>query len=320
MILKVKALLAGLSTYIPGYRFMRPTGGTDSARYCYSIWLRHLTLAYANDAQHAPPVTVAELGPGDSIGIGLAALLSGVEEYHALDIVHYPDLKSNLAVFDELVGMFTDRQSIPADDEFPLAHPKLDDYAFPSHMLNNELLDKSLDPQRIAEIRSSIEQAEEEQSRIHYQAPWNDPRRIRENSIDLIYSQAVLEHVDDLAGVYSAMRRWLKPEGRMSHQIDFKSHGKADTWDGHWTYSDMAWKVVVGRQPYLLNRKPHSEHLRQLRANGFRVVMDRRVHSDSNLRKSQLAIRFRHLSDEDLTTSGAFVVATKDDQRTAPLQ
>ncbi len=66
-----------------------------------------------------------------------------------------------------------------------------------------------------------------------YFAPWNDPSVIQGHSIDLIYSQAVLEHVTDMTGVYEAMHRWLKPDGVMSHQIDYRCHGKADTWNGH---------------------------------------------------------------------------------------
>ena len=43
---------------------------------------------------------------------------------------------------------------------------------------------------------------------------------IQKESVDMIYSQAVLEHVDELPGVYGAMRRWLQANGVMSHQID----------------------------------------------------------------------------------------------------
>src|SRR5689334_3926898 len=52
------------------------TGGSSSARYCYSVWLRHLSMA-ARLGLNTDPKDVAELGPGHSIGVGLAALLSG---------------------------------------------------------------------------------------------------------------------------------------------------------------------------------------------------------------------------------------------------
>ena len=143
--------------------------------------------------------------------------------------------------------------------------------------------------------------------------PWSDPAVIQPHSVDMIYSQAVLEHVNDLSGVYGAMRQWLKPRGVMTHQIDYKCHGKADTWNGHWTYSDPIWKLVVGRRPYLLNRIPHSEHMRLMQENGFDIVAEKAIHSASELRKRQLAPRFSTLSEQDLTTSGAFVVATAPD-------
>jgi SAM-dependent methyltransferase len=309
MKLKVKALLAGLSTYLPGYDFMHPTGGTGSAKYCYSVWLRHLILGRVHGQPLILPQIAAELGPGDSIGIGLAALLSGVQKYYALDLVRYSDLRKSLGVFDELVSLFRSRAPVPADDEFPLLFPKLERYEFPHRLLDSARLDAALRPQRINEIKSSLERAESEDSMIMYQAPWSDPAVIRNHSIDLIYSHAVLEHVDDLPGVYEAMHRWLKPGGTMSHQIDFKCHGKADTWNGHWTYSDLGWKLVVGRRAYLLNRAPHSEHLRLLGESGFKILGDTVIRTPSVLRRGQLARRFRTLSDADLTTSGAFVLA-----------
>jgi SAM-dependent methyltransferase len=288
---------------------MRPTGGTGSARYCYSVWLRHLILGRAHAPHAAVPAIAAELGPGDSIGIGLAALLSGVEKYYALDLVRYSDLTKNLSIFEELAGLFKSRARVPAEDEFPFLLPKLANYGFPHHLLDSARLDGALRRERIAEIKSSIERAESAHSMIIYQAPWSDAAVIRKQSVDLIYSQAVLEHVDNLYAVYETMHRWLKPDGTMSHQIDFKCHGKADTWNGHWTYSDLAWKLVVGRRPYLLNRAPHSEHVRLLQTSGFRIVSDSVIHTPSVLHQAQLARRFRALSEADLTTSGAFVVA-----------
>lgn len=309
MKLRIKAILSGLATYVPGYDFLNATGGTDSARYCYSVWLRHLKLLHEARALRGVPQTVAELGPGDSIGIGLAALLSGAERYYALDVVPYPDLKSNLAIFDELVRLFRERAPIPADAEFPGMQPELADYTFPHEILSDAGLTAALVPERVADIRESLSRVNEPGSRIVYFAPWNDPSVIQGHSIDLIYSQAVLEHVTDMSGVYEAMHRWLKPDGVMSHQIDYRCHGKADTWNGHWTYSDPVWKIVVGRRPYLLNRAPHSEHMRLLRAAGFAVVNERPVQAPSELKPSQLASRFRAMPERDLTTCGAYVVA-----------
>lgn len=313
MKLKVKAVLSGMSTYIPGYRYMRATGGTGSARYCYSVWLRHLILGHKFRWQGGMPKVVAELGPGDSIGIGLAALLSGVEKYFALDVVRYSDLQSNLEIFDELVLLFQNRVAIPADDELPLTNPKLESYEFPHQLLSDESLSIALDPERVADIRSSIKQVDNEHSRIQYLVPWADPAVIQKHSVDMIYSQAVLEHVNELSEVYRAMRQWLKPKGVMTHQIDYKCHGKADTWNGHWTYSDAIWKLIVGRRPYLLNRIPHSEHMRLMQENGFVIVAEKAIHAASEIRKRQLTKRFRTLSEQDLTTSGAFVVATAPD-------
>ncbi len=311
MIQKAKALLSGLATYLPGYRIMRKTGGTDSARYCYAVWLRHLVLVNASGRMRpGVPRIVAELGPGDSIGIGVAALLCGAEKYYAFDVVKYSDLSRTREILGELARMFANREPIPGEKEFPALNPGLDSYEFPHDLLCDDSMRAALSPQRVAAIESAIEHAGDAPSMIQYQAPWNDPAVVPPGSVDMIYSQAVLEHVNDLEGAYAAMRRWLKPGGVMSHQIDYKCHRKADTWNGHWTYSDIAWRVVIGRRSYLLNRAPHSRHLSLLRECGFDIVSSRTIRSGSVLRKSQLAPRFRDLAEDDLSTSGAYIVAT----------
>lgn len=307
MKLKIKALLSGMATYIPGYQFRVATDGTDSARYCYSVWLRHLVLAHANGLMESPIRTVAELGPGDSIGIGLAALVSGVDEYFALDIVPYANTQNNLAIFEELLEMFKNREDIPGDNEFPDINPKLESYKFPHDILNEERLNTALEPLRITKIRQSIEKPNTAGSLVHYVAPWYDSKVIQDSSIDMIYSQAVLEHIDELSNTYNAMRRWLKPTGFMSHQIDYRCHGKADTWNGHWTYSDVMWKLVVGRRSYLLNREPHSTHIRLHLENEFKIVNDYHTKATSELQNNNLAYRFRNLSNDDLTISGALI-------------
>jgi SAM-dependent methyltransferase len=308
MLLKIKALASGLATYLPQRDLAGETGGTDSARYCYSVWLRHLRGAHASGRMLRHPRAVAELGPGDSIGIGLAALLSGVERYLALDVVRYSDLAGSQQIFEELVALFEARAPIPGDDELPGVYPKLRSYEFPRDLLGEAHLQAALEPARVRSIRESLEDLDAPCGRIRYLAPWTDDEAIAEGSIDLIYSQAVLEHVDDLPQVYRSMRRWVGVTGVMSHQIDYRCHGKADEWNGHWSYSDAAWRIVVGRRPYLLNRAPHSEHVRLLRESGFDLAaVD--LQRAAALPRSRLARRFRDLSNEDLTTCGAYIVA-----------
>jgi SAM-dependent methyltransferase len=309
MDLKFKALLSGLSTFLPWRDRKGFTGGTDSARYCYSVWLRHLVRASHSAQIDGVPRVVAELGPGDSVGIGLAALLSGAQKYIALDLVPYSNLRKNLQIFDELVSLFADRAPIPDDSEFPFLHPKLDGYEFPVDLIGESRLRAALAPERVSAIRSAIEHSAAAESMVSYKAPWNSADVVDAASVDLIFSQAVLEHVDELAGAYAAMRQWLKPAGIMTHQIDFKSHGKANTWDGHWTYSDTVWKIIVGRRSYLLNRQPHSSHVELIEQSGFRILDDTVVRSASGVRRDELAPRFRALSEDDLTASGVFIVA-----------
>jgi hypothetical protein len=254
---------------------------------------------------------VAELGPGDSLGIGLAALLSGAEKYLAFDVVEYANIERNLDVFDELTTLFQNRIDIPGDDEFPMVKPYLDTYAFPRNIFTDIRLSNALNRIRVNKIRESIINPCRKESLIEYRVPWFGSNVIQKESVDMIYSQAVLEHVDDLFNVYNAMRLWLKPNGLISHQIDYKSHGTSEEWNGHWSYSDFMWKLIRGKRPYFLNRQPHSTHTGLLKENKFKVLCEIKAKSSSKINRDDLAKRFNSISNEDLTTSGAFIQAVK---------
>ena len=313
--MNIKPLLRGIATYIPGlYKLAsRGTGGTISARYCYSVWLRHLTMAYKNGLSTQPDA-IAELGPGDSLGIGLAALISGANNYYAFDIVEYASNKRNIEIFDELVNLFKKREKIPDETEFPRVKPYLESYEFPNHILTDERLNEALKQDRIESIRNALlnlGSGNRNNIQISYFVPWYDSKVIKEESIDMIYSQAVMEHVDDLAYTYEILYRWLKPGGFMSLVIDFKSHGTAKEWNGHWAYSDFVWRLIKGKRHYLLNRQPLSAHISLLQKFGFEVVCDMKTKDTSGIERKRLASRFKNMSDDDLITSTAFIQAVK---------
>jgi hypothetical protein len=304
--MKIGAFARGLATYVPGIGSLHGrvtrTGGTDSARYCYSVWLRHLVLSHQNGECTQAPFRVAELGPGDSIGIGLAALLCGADRYYGLDALPLANLSRNLGVFEELVDMFRARTPIPGDEEFPGVRPKLRSYEYPDALLTRP------DGPRIEQIRRSIEDARNPASMIRYIAPWWSPEVVERGSVNMIFSQAVLEHMDNLETAYASMRAWLAPGGWLSHQIDFRCHGTAREWNGHWSYGDRMWRLLRGRRAFLINREPLSTHLRLLHEAGFTVVYQE-VTNDVALGRHKLAQRFASISEDDLTTSGAFIQA-----------
>ena len=283
-------------------------GGTDSAAYCYSVWLRHLSVAYEHGLRQMPDV-VAELGPGNSIGIGLAALISGASKYFALDTVRYSNTERNISVFDGLVELFREKRDIPDETEFPEVNPRLKSYKFPSGILSNEWLDQCLATDRIENIHKAILQEDAANPiQIRYFAPWYDGKVINDNSIVMLYSQAVLEHVEDLKEAYSAIYRWLKPGAYMSHQIDFRSHGKSVDWNGHWVYPDYVWKIVG--QNYI-NRQPCSQHIQTIQELGFKILLVNKTQNEKGIQSKYLASRWKNISNEDLTCQSLFIVAKK---------
>jgi SAM-dependent methyltransferase len=310
--LKVSQLLYGLATFIPGVApiFGRGGGDSKSARYCYSVWLRHLVAGYEAGWRGRPRVG-AELGPGDSLGVGLAALVSGAEAYHAFDVVQHARVDLNRAVLEEIIELFRARADIPGEAELPEVRPNLSTYAFPRHLLTDELLGQALAEARLARIRDSVARQNAPGSMIDYRTRWFDDAAIERNSIDLLFSQAVLEHVDDLPSTYRAMALWLKPNGLASNQIDFRCHNTAHAWNGHWLYADRTWRLIRGKRAYLLNRAPFSRHLALLAENGLALAGTLTEKLPSAIARGELAPRFRDMTEDDLTTSSALVQGIK---------
>jgi hypothetical protein len=318
--------LVGWLRYIPGSGriiglFNRKEGqgiAAGSARYCYSVWLRHLVMA-RHRGLPVPPRVVAELGPGYSIGVGLAALISGSSRYYGLDVVKYASGARNLEVFDELVGLFARREDIPGDGEFPRLEPRLESYEFPAGILSEEHLNRTLNADRIASIRNSLaNMGSVTNNRLRYIVPWDDEKEIIGESVDMIFSQSVLEHVENLKATYGAQYLWLRPRGFVSHSIDFTSHGLARRWNGHWQYSRFIWALLRGNRPYLINREPFSRHKDLLETCGFRIIGEIKTRRKNGIRRDRFAPRWRDLSGDDLTCSGAFIQAVKADFSGAP--
>jgi len=313
--MRIRPLISGIVSYIPFIyqKFAQGTEGTDSGRYCYSVWLRHLVMNF-NFGIKDFPKRVAKLGPGDSLGTGLAALISGADLYYAFDVVKYATSELNLSTFEELVQLFMKRENIPDDQEFPDVLPRLDSYKFPDYILTTDHLTKALQKDRIEFIRHSLINLEnsDEPGCIIYVAPWHNDKIIEQSSIDLIFSQAVLEHVDELSSTYQTMYLWLKRGAYMSHTVDFRSHEITDKENGHWAISLPIWKLIRGRKPFLINRLPYSAHIEQLNQHKFKILANIPLQITNGIGRNELAYEFQGFSDNDLSTSRAYFIAMKE--------
>lgn len=307
--------LVGALTYVPGFNYIldkrkrrmkaRNRGDAKkSAPLALENWFRFINGLYNAGMPVSPLTNVAELGPGDSFGLGFAALLGGAKTYVGLDTIKYAESTKNLALFDEMVDViandFRGCDLKWLDEEY---HSQLD--VFKKVVSNAQI---------VQQIRQAIPVAIDgngHSDTIRYIAPWEPSCNDFASSIDLVVSNAVLEHVNDLEGTYSRLAVLLKPGGWMSHLIDFSSHGLATEWNGHWRLGNFAWKLVSGRRPFLINRQPYSVHEKLIRQNRFEIASCVRRESTSSLLRSQLSPEWRSINDEDLICHTAIVYARK---------
>ncbi|PYP78846.1 MAG: hypothetical protein DMD35_10170 [Gemmatimonadetes bacterium] len=314
----LRLMLGGLKSYFPvlhaGYR--GAVGHTTGA-YCYSVWMRHLSIIMRAVPTFAPRVVV-ELGPGDSLGLGCAALLSVADQYIGLDVVEHADPDRDLKVLDELVDLFEHHAPIPDERVFPNLEPKLQSYRFPNRLFTDDGPRRiRLDPTRLDAIRAALVERQGvlyDNMPIGYTAPWG-PRTLDRQSVDLVITQAALQDIghepakSELAGAFQAMSRWLKKGGVMSHQINFAFPGYPE-WNHHWRYSDAAWRLVRGHRPFFENRVSLSTYLALCEENDFEVVSVKRVEKDG-IPREKAAPRFQDLPEQDFRTSSAHIVAVR---------
>ena len=293
------------------HKKMKPKSGHSSsnARFCYSLWLR--ILVYLNEHNiDVKPSLVAELGPSHSFGVGICALLCGADKYFALDIENNYNPYLTERIFVELIELLKNEEPIPNDSIFPQINIRIRNYAFPEYILAEDLLSKTLDENRLKQILSDIQNANKKSTRyISYYSPWqlqNNKLKIREQNIDLVFSRAVLEHVDSPEEIYMDISEIIKNDSLMVNDIEYHSHGLSKYWNGHMFFSQYLWKIIEGKRHYFLNRYSHTQHEKLTTEYGFEINQSERIikQSDKNKGKKRSGVI-------DLQTYGGVIVSKK---------
>lgn len=228
----------------------------------------------------APGFTYLELGPGESLATAIVAWAYGARSGALVDA-------GDFAVRDvQAYGPLLDKLT---------EHPRARDVrALRSHASFDALL-AAID----AEVRTDGLQG---------------LKSLPTDSVDLVFSQAVLEHVPlaDFAATAHELHRVQRATGVASHRIDFKDHLQGSI--NSLRFSQSLWEKpwFAKRSGFYTNRLRFSAVKGAFEREGFSVaVPEQKRWPTSPIPREALAPAFRALSDDDLRTSGAVLVLTK---------
>ena len=130
-------------------------------------------------------------------------------------------------------------------------------------------------------------------------------KMIPSNSVDLIFSQAVLEHVrkKDFNNLAIEIKRILKEDGTSSHAIDLKDHLNYSL--NNLRFSDKLWELeFFANSGFYTNRFSISEITDLYKENGFDVdIMNKISWNEVPLPRSKFAKQLEDRSQQDLLVS-----------------
>ena len=134
-------------------------------------------------------------------------------------------------------------------------------------------------------------------------------------SVDLVVSSSVLEHVDAVEASFRELRRILKRGGLMIHFIDLRDHFFAFPLE-MLKYSERCWRRYLNpKGGFGQNRMRWHEYIALTEKNNFKVVLAQTELFDENI----LEIERRYFADEyktgkreDLLVSTGWLVARKE--------
>lgn len=133
--------------------------------------------------------------------------------------------------------------------------------------------------------------------------------------VDLAFSRAVLEHVDDLHASFADMATALRPGGVAIHQVDLKSHGlhRRNPLD-FLTWPEPLWRAMYSYKG-VPNRWRIDRYRDAIAAGALHLTWlsptASAASADIEAVRPHLAAPFRRVSDEDLACLGFWVVCAK---------
>jgi SAM-dependent methyltransferase len=138
-------------------------------------------------------------------------------------------------------------------------------------------------------------------------APFED------DSFDIVFSHACLEHVAQPAAAVQNVSRMLKRDAVTTHEIDLRDHRDFAHPVRFLKHGDTVWRLAMSRRPAAPNRWRLSDYERAFKDAGLEIVDVRRTSAVSVTEgeRRSFAPRFRDRPLDDLETTTIFVTAVK---------
>ena len=255
---------------------VRRHGLMDEPEYAFRTAVSHLSPVIKRGTAG---FRVLELGPGDSIAGGIVSYVFGAEESVLVDEGDFVvrEVSAYTRLFNLLSQKGFDVARLRAAGDF------------------EELLDQA----RITLLTRGISSLEQ----------------LRSHSIDVFFSQAVLEHVRaaEFSTLASETARLLRPYGYASHEIDFRDHiGGALN---NLRYSERLWESrLFLRGGFYTNRFRLSDFLRRFESAGLWCEVTHTEAWDSvPMPRNALAPAFLHYNESELCIRVARVLLTLEE-------
>ena len=256
-------------------------GRMEDPQYAYNVFKTHFDRV--DFAKKKRGFVALELGPGDSLSSGIIAKAFGASKTYLVDVGAFAqnDLQSYNAIF----SLLKKKRQLTSPSFFKMTS--------------------------IEDMLSVFG--------IHYETNGIESlRQIPDQSVDFIWSQAVLEHIkrDEFFDTLIELRRIITLDGACSHQIDLRDHlGGALN---NLRFNENIWKSnFMVNSGFYTNRIRYGEMLLLFKKGGFEVeVVNLKAWKSLPTPKKNLAAPFKYLPDEDLCVSVFDVVLKPKRQNT----
>lgn len=247
-------------------------GSMQDYSYALQVFTSHLAWAGLLDKEKNVGKVAMEFGPGESLFSALLAKSHAFKGSLLLDTGNFA--LSNMQAYQSFARWLA-REDLPC--------PDLGDCESVDTMLS------ILDSQFLTNGLNSL-------------------RNLPAESVDFVFSQAVLEHIrkNEFEETLKELWRILKPGGVSTHWVDFADHLGQSL--NNLRFSDRLWEAdwFAPASGFYTNRLRLSEMVKLIETQGFVVEVPHKVKWDRvPLPNQKLHPQFRMLGDEDLMVLAA---------------